>query len=134
VSEILKVVLTPPGNDTAVDGAWSNNSTLLLATVSDDPAANCSQSSINLETADVDFKALQYAMLVTILVEVIGGVFFLLTACYIVEDKASVDRAIAGTQENATSVNSSAVAQSSSSSAADAADAPATYDNPALIA
>jgi len=45
----------------------------------------------------VDFKALQYAMLVTILVEVIGGVFFLLTACYIVEDKASVDRAIAGT-------------------------------------
>lgn len=46
---LLQVVLTPPGNDTAVDGAWSNNSTLLLATVSDDPAANCSQVGYRID-------------------------------------------------------------------------------------
>lgn len=44
----------------------------------------------------IDFKSLQYALFLTCFVEVIGGVFFLLTAIYIVRDKLKVDRAIAG--------------------------------------
>lgn len=44
----------------------------------------------------VQFKSLQYALFVTCFVEVIGGVFFLLTAMYIVRDKLKVDRSIAG--------------------------------------
>ncbi|XP_050351244.1 protein spinster isoform X1 [Nymphalis io] len=43
----------------------------------------------------VQFKALQYALFVTCFVEVIGGIFFLITAIYIVRDKLKVDRAIA---------------------------------------
>lgn len=44
----------------------------------------------------VQFKALQYALFVTCFVEVIGGIFFLVTAIYIVRDKQKVDNAIAG--------------------------------------
>ncbi|XP_072949168.1 protein spinster isoform X3 [Epargyreus clarus] len=43
----------------------------------------------------VQFRALQYALFTTCFVEVIGGVFFLVTALYIVRDKLKVDRAIA---------------------------------------
>ncbi|CAH0585767.1 unnamed protein product [Chrysodeixis includens] len=46
-------------------------------------------------TSIVKFKSLQYALFVTCFVEVIGGIFFLLTAIYIVRDKLKVDRAIA---------------------------------------
>ncbi|XP_026735036.1 protein spinster isoform X4 [Trichoplusia ni] len=46
-------------------------------------------------TSLVKFKSLQYALFVTCFVEVIGGIFFLLTAIYIVRDKLKVDRAIA---------------------------------------
>lgn len=44
----------------------------------------------------VHFQSLQYALFVTCFVEVIGGIFFLATAIYIVRDKMKVDRAIAG--------------------------------------
>lgn len=44
----------------------------------------------------VEFKSLQYALFMTCFVEVIGGIFFLLTAIYIVRDKLRVERAIAG--------------------------------------
>lgn len=44
----------------------------------------------------VQFKALQYALFVTCFVEIIGGIFFLVTAIYIVRDKQKVDNAIAG--------------------------------------
>ncbi|KOB78755.1 Integral membrane protein efflux protein efpA, partial [Operophtera brumata] len=43
----------------------------------------------------VQFKALQYALFLTCFVEVVGGVFFLITAVYIVRDRLRVDRAIA---------------------------------------
>ncbi|XP_039752935.1 protein spinster isoform X3 [Pararge aegeria] len=42
----------------------------------------------------VQFRSLQYALFVTCFVEVIGGIFFLLTSLYIVKDKQKVDRAI----------------------------------------
>ncbi|XP_075977531.1 lysolipid transporter protein spinster isoform X3 [Anticarsia gemmatalis] len=47
----------------------------------------------------VEFSSLQYALFVTCFVEVIGGIFFLLTAIYIVRDKLKVDRAIAVTSK-----------------------------------
>lgn len=84
-------------------------------------SANCSSSgtsSIDLTTVEGDFKALQWAMSITIVVEVLGALFFFGTAWYeffslreiqvsqlkrfffkyryIVEDKAKVDRAVAG--------------------------------------
>lgn len=51
------------------------------------------------DTTEVQFRALQYSLFSTSFVEVIGGVFFLLTAVYIVKDRANVDRAVAGTQK-----------------------------------
>lgn len=42
------------------------------------------------------FKALQYALFTTSFVEILGGVFFLITAAYILKDKAKVEEAIAG--------------------------------------
>jgi MFS transporter, Spinster family, sphingosine-1-phosphate transporter len=89
VSEILKGVLGPKpnGTDTAV---------LLAEPTAAPQPFNCNGSSINPDTAEVDFTALQYSLLITVVVEVIGGFFFLATAWYIVEDKAKVDRAVAG--------------------------------------
>ncbi|XP_023936079.1 protein spinster isoform X3 [Bicyclus anynana] len=54
-----------------------------------------SSSSIEPPSQLVQFRSLQYALFVTCFVEVIGGIFFLLTAIYIVKDKLKVDRAIA---------------------------------------
>lgn len=44
----------------------------------------------------VQFRALQYALFSTSFVEVIGGVFFLLTAMYILRDRRNVERVVAG--------------------------------------
>lgn len=44
----------------------------------------------------MQFKSLQYALFSTSFVEVLGGVFFLLTSAYILRDKAKVEAAVAG--------------------------------------
>jgi len=44
----------------------------------------------------VEFRSLQYAMFLTMFVEVLGALFFFLTALHIQKDKALVDLAIAG--------------------------------------
>ncbi|CAH1963054.1 unnamed protein product [Acanthoscelides obtectus] len=52
----------------------------------------------NNESPDVNkFKSLQYALFSTCFVEVIGGLFFLITAFYIVKDKHKVEEAVHGT-------------------------------------
>ncbi|CAH1963052.1 unnamed protein product [Acanthoscelides obtectus] len=49
----------------------------------------------NNESPDVNkFKSLQYALFSTCFVEVIGGLFFLITAFYIVKDKHKVEEAV----------------------------------------
>lgn len=51
----------------------------------------------HVQSADeVQFKSLQYALFSTSFVEVLGGVFFLLTSAYILRDKSKVEAAIAG--------------------------------------
>lgn len=47
-------------------------------------------------TAEDEFLSLQYALFITSFVEVLGGVFFLLTSLYIVDDRARTDRHIQG--------------------------------------
>ncbi|XP_003704043.1 lysolipid transporter protein spinster isoform X1 [Megachile rotundata] len=44
----------------------------------------------------IEFRSLQYALFLTMFVEVIGSLFFFLTALYIQKDKALVDLTIAG--------------------------------------
>lgn len=45
---------------------------------------------------EIQFRGLQYALFSTAFVEVIGGVFFLVTAMYILRDKAKAEKAVAG--------------------------------------
>lgn len=53
-------------------------------------------SAVKEDSVNVQFKALQYSLFSTSFVEVLGGVFFLITAAYILIDRANVDRAVAG--------------------------------------
>jgi hypothetical protein len=55
-------------------------------------------AALRQDSTEIQFKALQYSMFSTTFVEVLGGVFFLLTAAYILKDRANVDRAVAGTK------------------------------------
>lgn len=45
---------------------------------------------------EVQFHSLQYALFTTNFVEVLGGLFFLFTALYIVRDKENAERELAG--------------------------------------
>ncbi|KXJ81356.1 hypothetical protein RP20_CCG020263 [Aedes albopictus] len=58
------------------------------------------------DTASVQFRALQYALFSTSFVEIIGGVFFLLTAMYILRDRRNVERAVAESHTASASDNS----------------------------
>ena len=42
------------------------------------------------------FKSMQYALFITMFVEVLGGVFFLINAAYIVRDRERARRLMAG--------------------------------------
>jgi hypothetical protein len=54
--------------------------------------------ALRADPVELQFKALQYSLFSTSFVEVLGGIFFLLTAAYILKDRANVDRAVAGTK------------------------------------
>lgn len=50
----------------------------------------------SLSSNEIEFKGLQYALLMTTFVEVLGGVFFLITSMYILRDKTRAEKAVAG--------------------------------------
>lgn len=56
---------------------------------------NSTQIVDYVDNPSVDFRALQYALFSTSFVEVLGGVFFLVTAVYILKDRSKVDRVVA---------------------------------------
>lgn len=55
-----------------------------------------SSNSTTYDKELIDFKSLQYALFITCFVEIIGGLFFLITAFYIIQDKRKVDQAVQG--------------------------------------
>lgn len=63
----------------------------------------------------VQFRALQYALFSTSFVEIIGGVFFLLTAMYILRDRRNVERVVAENQTTNSSAHQLNNSTSSSS-------------------
>ncbi|KAK5640850.1 hypothetical protein RI129_009397 [Pyrocoelia pectoralis] len=82
ISDALRILLT-----SKLQSASSTTMTngTMVAALQDVPS-----NSSNL----IDFKALQYALFTTCFVEVIGGVFFLITALYIVKDRLKVEHAV----------------------------------------
>lgn len=101
VADIILYVVIPPRRSTAeafqilISHMFGDaGSPYLVGVISE--SLKKSLSPVDTEpTSLVKFKSLQYALFVTCFVEVIGGIFFLLTAIYIVRDKLKVDRAIA---------------------------------------
>lgn len=59
-------------------------------------ATQAATTALSQDSNFVQFRALQYSLFSTSFVEVLGGVFFLVTAVYILRDRATVDRAVAG--------------------------------------
>jgi len=65
----------------------------------------------------VEFQSLQYALFVTCFIEILGGVFFLITSIYILGDKKKVEEAISESQiHDATSSQSTSHEQSNGES------------------
>jgi len=97
VSELLKQSWAPTADilfddvDPLTNGTLSGFPLLRNST----PSVNCSGSTINYSTVQDDFKALQYSLFISVIVEALGAFFFFATAWYIVEDKARVDRVVA---------------------------------------
>lgn len=48
------------------------------------------------ENGEIKFKALQYAMLITCFVEVLGAIFFFITANHILRDRSNAEKIVAG--------------------------------------
>ncbi|KAI8036373.1 hypothetical protein M5D96_010966 [Drosophila gunungcola] len=58
-----------------------------------------SSGSSSTEYSDVEqFEGLQYALFSTTFVEVVGGIFFMITACFIIKDKYNATRGLQGDQ------------------------------------
>ncbi|XP_026684153.1 protein spinster-like isoform X2 [Diaphorina citri] len=76
----------------------SSNSTSLPLVSSLDETAH--RSDEFLAHKSDEFLALQYALFITSFIEVLGGIFFLLGSLYIVQDRARVNREIAGELSN----------------------------------
>jgi len=53
---------------------------------------NQSESAVVSSTpTEVSFYGMQYSLFITVFVEVLGGIFFLLTALYIVRDREEAE-------------------------------------------
>ncbi|CAH2096253.1 unnamed protein product [Euphydryas editha] len=102
VADMSLYVVIPPRRSTAeafqilISHMFGDaGSPYLVGVISENLKRSLSSVPVENPTKYVQFRALQYALFVTCFVEVIGGIFFLLTAIYIVRDKLKVDRAIA---------------------------------------
>ncbi|CAG4956051.1 unnamed protein product [Colias eurytheme] len=101
VADIVLYVVIPPRRSTAeafqilISHMFGDAGSPYLVGVISESLKRALSVAGEAPSASVQFRSLQYALFVTCFVEVIGGVFFLFTAMYIVRDKLKVDRAIA---------------------------------------
>lgn len=94
ISESIKNILR-----TAAHAASFGKELVILSQTAENAttlAGPVAMALTNDDSTEVQFRALQYSLFSTSFVEVLGGVFFLLTAAYILKDRANVDRAVAG--------------------------------------
>ncbi|KAI8436759.1 hypothetical protein MSG28_010228 [Choristoneura fumiferana] len=106
VADMSMYVVIPPRRSTAEafqilisHMLGDAGSPYLVGVISESLKRSLGTAPLDAPSQSVQFRALQYALFVTCYVEVIGGIFFLLTSIYIVRDKLKVDRAIAGSKE-----------------------------------
>nr|XP_040220705.2 protein spinster isoform X2 [Anopheles coluzzii] len=82
-------VESSPSHSIAVLSQLAENSTVAMLQAASPPAE---------DSPLVQFRALQYALFSTCFVEILGGVFFLVTAFYIDRDRARVEAVVLGCQ------------------------------------
>uniref|UniRef100_A0A2A4K019 Major facilitator superfamily (MFS) profile domain-containing protein n=1 Tax=Heliothis virescens TaxID=7102 RepID=A0A2A4K019_HELVI len=109
IADMLLYVVIPPRRSTAeafqilISHMFGDaGSPYLVGLISESLKISLSPKHTDVPSQLVQFKSLQYALFVTCFVEVIGGIFFLLTAIYIVRDKLRVERAIAEAEAQST--------------------------------
>ncbi|XP_049873485.1 protein spinster isoform X2 [Pectinophora gossypiella] len=102
VADIVLYVVIPPRRATAeafqilISHMFGDaGSPYLVGVISEFLKRSMSDYPAEAASHSVQFHSLQYALFVTCFIEVIGAIFFFLTAFYIVRDKMKVDRAIA---------------------------------------
>jgi MFS transporter, Spinster family, sphingosine-1-phosphate transporter len=91
ISEALKPVLRQKENDLNFGKVIES-----FSQIAENATVTIKDTLVRADSTNTQFKALQYSLFSTSFVEVLGGVFFLLTAVYILKDRANVDRAVAG--------------------------------------
>lgn len=91
ISESLKPILRMGEKDLQFGKVMES-----LSQVAENATTTMTTAIVSQDSTVVQFKALQYSLFSTSFVEVLGGVFFLVTAVYILKDRANVDRAVAG--------------------------------------
>lgn len=95
ISDAIKAVLSEtketlkPENLSGSLMLLADNSTALITTTK-------TNSNFIQENVEIKFKGLQYALFTTCFVEILGGVFFLCTAIYILRDKQKAEKAVKG--------------------------------------
>lgn len=99
ISETLKPILRRGEKDLQFGKVIES-----LSQVAENATTTVASAIVRQDSTAVQFKALQYSLFSTSFVEVLGGVFFLVTAVYILRDRANVDRAVA--ESNTKSDNS----------------------------
>ncbi|XP_019880844.2 protein spinster isoform X3 [Aethina tumida] len=109
VCDILLYVVLPTRRSTAegfqllvAHALGDAGSPYLIGVFSD--AINASLGGNGESDDENSFRALQYALFSTCFVEIVGGMFFLLTAIYVIQDKRKVEKAV---QRNSLLVNES---------------------------
>lgn len=91
ISESLKPVLRRSEKDLQFGKVIES-----FSQVAQNATTTVASAIVRQDSTVVQFKALQYSLFSTSFVEVLGGVFFLVTAVYILKDRSNVDRAVAG--------------------------------------
>ncbi|XP_019880843.2 protein spinster isoform X2 [Aethina tumida] len=99
VADILLYVVLPTRRSTAegfqllvAHALGDAGSPYLIGVFSD--AINASLGGNGESDDENSFRALQYALFSTCFVEIVGGMFFLLTAIYVIQDKRKVEKAV----------------------------------------
>ncbi|XP_018319052.1 protein spinster isoform X2 [Agrilus planipennis] len=106
VVDILLYVVLPTRRSTAeglqllISHALGDAGSPYLIGIVSEGLKNIMAHGSGIETDYIKYKALQYALFITCFVEVLGGIFFLITACYIKKDREKVVLAIRATSDD----------------------------------
>lgn len=98
ISDAIKAVLSETKDALKPENLNGKlESLLLLADNSTTAVVETTKTSNFIqENVEIKFKGLQYALFTTCFVEILGGIFFLCTAIYILRDKQKAEKAVKG--------------------------------------